>query len=431
MTAPLALLLLGPTASGKSALSLALARRHPVEIISIDSALVYRGMDIGSAKPTPEERSVCPHHLIDVREIDEPYSAADFLTDTAKLVPEIRARGRVPLIVGGTMLYAKALREGLNDLPTTPPEVRSEVLEEGERLGWPAMWEKLREIDPETAARLQPADRQRIGRAIEVWRMTGKTLSSFHAKEAEPLFPMLSVGLLPPDRKLLHRRIEERFDAMFTGFVPEDLKKLLFALIASPRFRDMRLIGYKATFDETTHTQFSATTYLWRDSLAFVAFRGTDTSFCGWRENFDMTYIDESGEKRRPYIIHRSSIGCYERTLALLIEKYAGAFPVWLAPTQIKVASLTDRNAQKAREITNALKAAGLRAEEDTRNETLGYKIRSWQMEKVPYMLIIGDKETEENVVAVRRRGEGDKGKMTLSDFIAAVKADVESKRLD
>lgn len=249
MTAPLALLLLGPTASGKSALSLSLARRHPVEIISIDSALVYRGMDIGSAKPTPEERSVCPHHLIDVREIDEPYSAADFLTDTAKLVPEIRARGRVPLIVGGTMLYAKALREGLNDLPTTSPEVRREVLEEGERLGWPAMWEKLREIDPETAARLQPADRQRIGRALEVWRMTGKTLSSFHAKAAKPLFPMLSVGLLPPDRKLLHRRIEERFDAMLdAGFLAEvrDLMK-------SPGFdREspaMRAVGYRQAID--------------------------------------------------------------------------------------------------------------------------------------------------------------------------------------
>ncbi len=249
MTAPLALLLLGPTASGKSALSLSLARRHPVEIISIDSALVYRGMDIGSAKPTPEEQSVCPHHLIDVREIDEPYSAADFLTDTAKLVPEIRARGRVPLIVGGTMLYAKALREGLNDLPTTSPLVRSEVLEEGERLGWPAMWEKLREIDPETAARLQPADRQRIGRALEVWRMTGKTLSSFHAKAAKPLFPMLSVGLLPPDRKLLHRRIEERFDAMLdAGFLAEvrDLMK-------SPRFdREspaMRAVGYRQAID--------------------------------------------------------------------------------------------------------------------------------------------------------------------------------------
>lgn len=249
MTAPLALLLLGPTASGKSALSLSLARRHPVEIISIDSALVYRGLDIGSAKPTPEERSVCPHHLIDVREIDEPYSAADFLTDTAKLVPEIRARGRVPLIVGGTMLYAKALREGLNDLPTTSPLVRSEVLEEGECLGWPAMWEKLREIDPETAARLQPADRQRIGRALEVWRMTGKTLSSFHAKAAKPHFPMLSVGLLPPDRKLLHRRIEERFDAMLdAGFLAEvrDLMKC-------PRFdREspaMRAVGYRQAID--------------------------------------------------------------------------------------------------------------------------------------------------------------------------------------
>ncbi len=148
-------------------------------------------------------------------------------------------------------------------------------------------------------------------------------------------------------------------------------------------------------------------------------------------ENFDMTYIDENGEKKRPYIIHRSSIGCYERTLALLIEKYAGAFPVWLAPTQVRVASLTDRNADKAREIANALQLAGLRAEADTRNETLGYKIRSWQMEKVPYMLIIGDKEIEEGVVAVRRRGEGDKGKMPLADFISAVKADVESKRLD
>ena len=186
-------------------------------------------------------------NLIKVRKLL--ITAGVYESDTAKLVPEIRARGRVPLIVGGTMLYAKALREGLNDLPTTPPEVRSEVLEEGERLGWPAMWEKLREIDPETAARLQPADRQRIGRAIEVWRMTGKTLSSFHAKEAEPLFPMLSVGLLPPDRKLLHRRIEERFDAMLdAGFLAEvrDLMK-------SPRFdREspaMRAVGYRQAID--------------------------------------------------------------------------------------------------------------------------------------------------------------------------------------
>ena len=148
-------------------------------------------------------------------------------------------------------------------------------------------------------------------------------------------------------------------------------------------------------------------------------------------ENFDMNYIDENGEKKRPYIIHRSSIGCYERTLALLIEKFAGAFPVWLSPTQVRVASLTDRNSDKAREITAKLREAGLRAEDDTRNETLGYKIRSWQMEKIPYMLIIGDKEAEENVVSVRRRGEGDKGKFSLEDFIAQVKSDVDTKRLD
>ncbi|MCI8325852.1 MAG: threonine--tRNA ligase [Clostridia bacterium] len=148
-------------------------------------------------------------------------------------------------------------------------------------------------------------------------------------------------------------------------------------------------------------------------------------------EKFDMNYIDENGDKRRPYIIHRSSIGCYERTLALLIEKYAGAFPVWLSPTQVKVASLTDRNAPKAKEIARLLGEHGIRAEADCRNETLGYKIRSWQMEKVPYMVIIGDKEEEEGVVAVRRRGEGDKGKMSVSDFIATVRADVDSKRLD
>ncbi|MDE6550094.1 MAG: threonine--tRNA ligase [Clostridia bacterium] len=148
-------------------------------------------------------------------------------------------------------------------------------------------------------------------------------------------------------------------------------------------------------------------------------------------ENFDMNYIDENGDKRRPYIIHRSSIGCYERTLALLIEKYAGAFPVWLSPTQVKVASLTDRNAPKAREIAQLLGSVGVRAEADCRNETLGYKIRSWQMEKVPYMLIIGDKEEEDGVVAVRRRGEGDKGKMSIDEFIAAIRSDVDSKRLD
>ena len=182
---PDAVMIIGPTASGKSALSLEIARRIPVEIISMDSALVYRGMDIGTAKPTLEERSVCPHHLIDIRDIGESYSAAEFLEDTLRLVPEIRARGRVPLIVGGTMLYAKALRDGLNDMPSSTPEVRAEVAEEAARLGWPAMHAELARVDPTTARRLAPNDSQRIGRALEVFRMTGRPISSFHEEKTE------------------------------------------------------------------------------------------------------------------------------------------------------------------------------------------------------------------------------------------------------
>lgn len=171
--APQALLLLGPTASGKSALALQLARLLPVEIISIDSALVYRGMDIGSAKPTSAELQAAPHHLIDIRAINEPYSAADFVADASRLVREIRARGRLPLIVGGTMLYAKAIREGIDEMPSTSPEVRSAVAAEGAAKGWPAMHAELAKIDPAAAERLAPNDKQRIGRALEVFRMTG------------------------------------------------------------------------------------------------------------------------------------------------------------------------------------------------------------------------------------------------------------------
>lgn len=140
----------------------------------MDSALVYRGMDIGTAKPTPEERAVCPHHLIDIRDIGEAYSAADFLQDAVRLVADIRSRGRLPLIVGGTMLYAKALREGINDMPSTAPEVRERVARQAAECGWPAMHEALEKIDPVTAARLAPNDSQRIGRALEVWHMTGR-----------------------------------------------------------------------------------------------------------------------------------------------------------------------------------------------------------------------------------------------------------------
>lgn len=247
---PEALLLVGPTASGKSGLSLALAREFDVEIISMDSALVYRGMDIGTAKPTPEERAVCPHHLIDIRDIGEAYSAADFLDDTVKLVREIRARGRFPLIVGGTMLYAKALRDGINNMPSTDPAVREAVAREAAEIGWPAMHAKLAEVDPTAAARLSANDSQRIGRAIEVFRMTGKPLSAFHAERtAEPALRMIAVGLLPPDRKRLHERIELRFDQMLADGFLDEMRTLMKRPDYDPESPAMRAVGYRQAID--------------------------------------------------------------------------------------------------------------------------------------------------------------------------------------
>lgn len=242
---PIALLLLGPTASGKSAMSLEIAKRIPTEIISIDSALVYRGMDIGSAKPNAEELSVCPHHLIDVREIGEPYSAADFVEDATRLVPEIRARGRLPLIVGGTMLYAKALREGLNDMPTTTPQVREAVALEAQKHGWPAMHAKLAEVDASTAARLSPNDSQRIGRALEVYRMTGRPISSYHTTPKEPPFSFLTVALAPADRAMLHERIAQRFDAMLAQGFLDEVRVLMKRPDFDPDSPAMRAVGYR------------------------------------------------------------------------------------------------------------------------------------------------------------------------------------------
>lgn len=248
--APQALLLLGPTASGKSALSLQLAERFAVEIISMDSALVYRGMDIGSAKPTALERAVCPHHLIDIRDIGESYSAADFTTDAAELVKTIHERGRFPLIVGGTMLYAKAIREGLNDLPSTDPAVRDAVADEAAHCGWPAMHAKLAQADPVTAARLAPNDSQRIGRALEVLRMTGRPISAFHAEQnVKPVLSTLAVGLMPSDRKALHERIEKRFDAMLAEGFLDEVRALMKRPDFDPESPAMRAVGYRQAVD--------------------------------------------------------------------------------------------------------------------------------------------------------------------------------------
>ncbi len=244
-----ALMILGPTASGKTALALALAQRHPVEIISVDSALIYRGMDIGSAKPSREELAVCPHHLIDIRDINESYSAADFREDALRLIEEITARGAFPIIAGGTMLYAKALREGMDELPSADAAVRSRVAQEAEEAGWPAMHARLATVDPVTAARLKENDSQRIGRALEVFYQMGRPLSDFQTGGREPDPSIGVLGLMPGNRAALHRVIGERFDVMLSAGLVDEVKRLM----ADPRFvREspaMRCVGYRQAID--------------------------------------------------------------------------------------------------------------------------------------------------------------------------------------
>ncbi|RZT08614.1 tRNA dimethylallyltransferase [Duganella sp. CF402] len=215
-TKPLAVAIMGPTASGKTASALAIAERIPSEIISVDSALVYRGMDIGTAKPTREELAAVPHHLIDIIDPLDSYSVAQFRKDTLRLVEEINARGKLPLLVGGTMLYFKGLADGLDDLPGADPAVRAALDEEAARLGWPAMHARLAAVDPETAARLAPADSQRIQRALEIHTLSGKPMSELLAlrEKTELPFDLLSFALEPSDRAVLHKRIARRFDIM-------------------------------------------------------------------------------------------------------------------------------------------------------------------------------------------------------------------------
>ena len=256
-----AVFVLGPTASGKTALGIEIAKVIPAEVISIDSALVYRQMDVGSAKPTTEEMAGVPHHLIDVRDPFESYSAADFVRDCTRLIKEIQARGKLPLIVGGTMLYAKALKEGLNQMPTSDLDVRREVEAEAAEIGWPGMHAKLAEVDPVTAARLMPNDSQRISRALEVFRQTGKPISWYQAQEQKGSdFKFLTLGLLPGDRKVLHDRIAKRFDLMLEQGFLDEVK----CLMAMPQFnRDwpsMRAVGYRQAIDyllgEIDHDRF-------------------------------------------------------------------------------------------------------------------------------------------------------------------------------
>ena len=244
-----ALALVGPTASGKTAIALALAAEWPIEIISVDSALVYQGMDIGTAKPTLAERQAVVHHLIDIRDPAQSYSAADFARDATALIADIRGRGKLPLLVGGTMLYIKALIEGLDDLPLADPAVRADIEEEAHDRGWPALHAELALVDPPTAQRLPPHDSQRIARALEVWRITGKPLSSFFGttRVAGPRVALLS--LEPQDRKWLHQRIEQRFDAMLEHGLVDEVKALRDRGDLQADLPSMRCVGYRQAWE--------------------------------------------------------------------------------------------------------------------------------------------------------------------------------------
>ena len=273
--------LAGPTASGKSAAAMALAQHIPVEIISVDSALVYRGMDVGSAKPSVADQAQVPHHLIDVCDPLDLHSAADFVRAASPLIADIQQRGRLPLLVGGTMLYFKALIDGLDPMPASDATIRAEISAQAQREGWPAMHALLAQVDPDTAQRLPPMDAQRIGRALEVWRISGKALSAhFSPRKTAPLGSKLRdadgrsallLSLEPQQRDWLHRRIEVRFDQMWAqGFLPEVLR-----LRAMPGWHEnapaMRCVGYRQAWAVIDHWHAMG----WTDERLLVTLKGS------------------------------------------------------------------------------------------------------------------------------------------------------------
>jgi len=246
-----AVFILGPTASGKSAAAMALAREMPVEIISVDSAQVYRGMDVGTAKPTAAEQAAVPHHLIDLMDPTDAYSAAQFRADASRLIAEIHARGRLPLLVGGTMLYVKALEEGLSNLPEADANIRKQLEDEAATRGWPAMHAELARVDPASAARLKPNDSQRVQRALEVFRITGQPLSALQGARTpgKAAFDALKLALVPSDRAVLHARIATRFDAMLRQGLVDELRELRRKFVLQPKLPSMRCVGYRQAWE--------------------------------------------------------------------------------------------------------------------------------------------------------------------------------------
>jgi tRNA dimethylallyltransferase len=243
--APDAVCLMGPTCTGKTALALQFARRFPLEIVSVDSALVYRGMDVGTSKPSAAERAAVPHHLIDLCDPSEPYSAGRFRRDALACIMDIRARGRVPLLVGGTMLYFRSLTHGLAPLPEADPAVRAAIDTEAQSVGWPALHARLAEVDPQAASRIRPADAQRIQRALEVWRVTGERISDLQRQATPAPVRLAQFALLPVAREVLYERIDARFEAMMADGFLEEVRRLRARGDLDPDLPSLRAVGYR------------------------------------------------------------------------------------------------------------------------------------------------------------------------------------------
>ena len=239
-------MLKGPTACGKTDHAFKLVKNHPLEIISVDSVMVYKGLDIGSAKPTSEELKLCPHHLIDVCEPTENYSAGEFYQDVQQVIQSIIRKGKIPFLVGGTMMYFRVLEQGISQLPSANPRVRKQIDSEAAANGWAKLHQELQRIDPTAAKRIDPSDKQRIQRALEVHRITGKPISSFHGEHKQPIdYQRLNLSLVPSKRDILYKRIENRFDAMLDQGLVSEVGHLLSKNSLTSSHNSMKSVGYK------------------------------------------------------------------------------------------------------------------------------------------------------------------------------------------
>ena len=282
-----AFVLLGPTASGKSRLALELAQKLPLEIVVVDSAQVYRGMDIGTAKPTADERARAPHHLIDLVDPDQSYSVGRWRDEAIQTVLNIFSRKKVPLLVGGTMLYYRALTSGLAAMPSADPELRAELDASAARRGWPSLHAELAKVDPDAAQRIQPNDAQRIQRALEVWKLTGEPLSKIQLRKEAPLPFALRAFALVPERAELHRRIAGRFEAMLAAGLVDEVRSLKSRFALHPGLPSMRAVGYRQAWeflegrfgaDELRSRGIAATRQLAKRQLTWLrGFRDVET----------------------------------------------------------------------------------------------------------------------------------------------------------